>query len=518
MMNSAVCLVALILLGCSLAEQEGQLNILIVPIPFAGHLYPVSALGEQLVRNGHNVTICTPVVNNTNLQSKTAQRAGMNLWNAGNDVFDTEKIAELSRKTSNQSFLESVFNRDKSENDETKKLLQRLNLLLNNSNIQKFDMIIVDIWLSPLVACISKNFKVPFIVVSPGLLWHPSLLPTWPFPLLGTSLSMDLTLFQRILIYVYRPILSFFLSRILDTSIPELQCGADMNYLLEPFGHHVPLFITSVIGFEYPRDISSLTSYVGPLLTKNPEPIQFDLTNWLSQKPDNSVVYVSMGSVIYLTREMGEAILNGVLDTGMSLVWSLREQNRDILDGIVLNEKRVFLVKWAPQLSVFAHKATGAAVLHGGLGGLQEALANSIPVVVVPIANDHGDDAARVEFFNLGVSIQSNKLTAEKITESLKTVTTDASYGESIARLRGRYTFAGGVERAAELVEHYSIVGYDHLIPAYAKYEWSWIAYYNVDVKITLLFLVCVCMYALCRCCKCYCNYCFCERKKAKKD
>lgn len=503
--SSVAWLVIFMIFGSSEGTQEKQLNVLLVPIPFAGHLYPISALGEQLVRNGHNVTICTPVVNNTDLQTKTAQRAGMNLWNAGNDVFDMEKIAELSRKTSNQTFLESIFNRDESENNETNKLLHRLNFLLNNSQVQTFDVIVVDIWLSPLIACIGKNFNVPFIVISPGLLWHPSLLPNWPFPLLGTSLSPDLTFLQRMLLTVYRPVLSFFMSKIFDTSLPELQCGIERSYLLESFGHHVPLFITSVIGFEYPREISPLTSYVGPLLTKNPEPIQLDLANWLNEKPDKSTVYVSMGSVIYITKNMGEAILNGVLDSGMNLVWSLREQNRDILDGITFDKERVFLVKWAPQLSVFSHRVMAAAILHGGLGGLQEALINNVPVVVTPIANDHGDDAARVEYFNLGVSITPSNLTAKGVTESLRTILTDTTYAESIARLSERYRFAGGVERAAKLLEHYSVVGYASLIPAYARYEWNWIVYHNVDVKILLLCLAILCAYTLCKCCCCRC-------------
>ena len=511
--SSLLLVVSLLFLGVS----GGKLNVLIVPIPFAGHLFPISALGEQLVGNGHNVTICTPVINNTDLQIKTAQRAGLNLWNAGNDVFDTEKIAELSRKASNQTFVQSVFDRDKSENDETKNLLHRLNLLLNDSVIHTFDMVIVDIWLSPLVACISKNFNVPFIVVSPGLLWHPSLLPTWPFPLLGTKYNPDLSLLQRLLLSVYRPLLSFFLTSIHDTALPELQCQAPQSFILEPFGHYVPLFITSVIGFEYPREISPLTSYVGPLLTKNPEPIQLNLKEWLQEKSDKSVVYVSMGSVIYLTREMGEAILNGVLEAGMHLVWSLRGQNRDILDNIEIDQDRVYLVEWAPQLSVFSHRSVVAAVLHGGLGGIQEALANGVPVVVIPITNDHGDNAARVEYFNLGVSILPTQLSASRLAKRLKKVTTEEVYLDSIVRLQERFKHAGGVDQAAKLVEHYSDIGYSHLVPAYARFGWSWIVYYNVDVKVLLFVSITILLYFVYRCCHCCCSR-YCRRKKAKKD
>ena len=46
---------------------------------------------------------------------------------------------------------------------------------------------------------------------------------------------------------------------------------------------------------------------------------------------------------------------------------------------------------------------------------------------------------------------------------------------------------AGGVDKAADLVEFYVNVGYDHLIPGPVKYKWSWIQYYNIDVHVTLL-------------------------------
>ena len=46
---------------------------------------------------------------------------------------------------------------------------------------------------------------------------------------------------------------------------------------------------------------------------------------------------------------------------------------------------------------------------------------------------------------------------------------------------------AGGSEKAADLVEFYEEVGYEHLVPAYAKYEWTWVQYYSVDVYATVL-------------------------------
>ena len=66
-------------------------------------------------------------------------------------------------------------------------------------------------------------------------------------------------------------------------------------------------------------------------------------------------------------------------------------------------------------------------------------------------------------------------------------VSTTGRQRGAVQRLRRMFQEAGGVERAADLIEHYCEVGYDHLVPAYAKYEWTWIQYYNADVKTVVL-------------------------------
>ena len=76
---------------------------------------------------------------------------------------------------------------------------------------------------------------------------------------------------------------------------------------------------------------------------------------------------------------------------------------------------------------------------------------------------------------------------------------------------------AGGVRRAAEIIEHYEEVGYDHLIPAYAKYNWNWIQYYNIDVKVILLLILLLLGYLTQKLLRCMCG-CFFSNAKPKED
>lgn len=96
------------------------------------------------------------------------------------------------------------------------------------------------------------------------------------------------------------------------------------------------------------------------------------------------------------------------------------------------------------------------------------------------------------------------------------------SYRSQVSRLQRAFHFAGGVETAAKLVEYYHEVGYDHLIPAYAKYEWTWVQYYNVDVYIVIVTTLAVLTYCAIKLCCCVCKRCKrCKRnvkEKTKKE
>ena len=139
-------------------------------------------------------------------------------------------------------------------------------------------------------------------------------------------------------------------------------------------GLHFPQIIPSTIGFVPPYKKFSLTNHVGPVLTKLPDPLPCDLLEWLNNKGERAVVYISMGSHIHVSKEFIGIFVDHIPNTNYnySAIWVLRY--REILDDLGIDTERFFITSWVPQLSVLSHRAVGVAVLHRRANGVHKTL------------------------------------------------------------------------------------------------------------------------------------------------
>ncbi len=264
-----------------------------------------------------------------------------------------------------------------------------------------------------------------------------------------------------------------------------LEALKDDRYFFHTAGIANPFISTTTFGFEYPRALFPTMHLVGPTLCRKFPPMAADLEEWLDGKPEKKVVYISMGSTAFLTKEMGHALIGGITAVGYSAVWSLRESNRDILEGVELDKNRFFLSKWVSQLAVLQHSAIGVAILHGGMNGVHEAIYYGVPVIVIPFGMDQPLVAARVQYQKLGLQLHSSDVTADRVSSSVREIES-GTYRARVEKQSKIFRFAGGARRAADILEHYADVGYEHLYPAFYRYNWSWVQYYNADVYLVL--------------------------------
>jgi len=109
------------------------------------------------------------------------------------------------------------------------------------------------------------------------------------------------------------------------------------------------------------------------------------------------------------------------------------------------------VVKYAPQLELL--QKTTLMITHAGMNTTLECLTNGVPMVGIPIANDQPGVAARIAWAGAGEVVPLKKLSVPKLREAIQRVLTQESYKQNALRLQEAIRRAGGVSRAADIVE-----------------------------------------------------------------
>ena len=503
------------------AKESSSLNVLLVAAPFAGHANPLLALGEELVMRGHNVTFSS-LDNWVNLRGVATER-GISYLSAGeHGVTETEWRNIIFRRSSLKGFSSKNFTAIIEElmlllNSKPMSGIDRISEYLFNIDLKQWDIIVTEHYLLQRVPCIAKSRNVPVVVTS--MLYFSNQSPPWPFPKHLSAYSDNLCFKQRGINFLLHIFVSFFnivmryqAQHYVEPSLTSTLRKETFQYPVE-LGWEIPFIITTVLGLEYPRTISPLTTYVGPILSRKliNQSLPNDLFNWLLNKKNKSVIYISLGSQLFLSKEMVQEIINGINDTNYSVVWSMRNLNKSLHFNI--DNGKYFISSWIPQATLLQHQSISMAIMHGGSNGIHESLYFGIPVIVIPFLGDQFDWAVRVSDAGVGVQLLLHQWTSSYLKQSVKMIE-NGGYRERAEKMSVLLRRAGGAQKAADLVELYATYGYDHLIPAPVKYKWSWIQYYNIDIYIVLL----ICLVALVMGFKMCWNCCKLAKKKVKQN
>lgn len=508
-------LISLIFVSIFQRIHCSPLDVLIVSTPFVGHSFRVLSIGEELARKGHNVTFVS-LDNWVNMRERAIER-GMSYMSAGrHDAEEGEwrefvlKRVELSAQ--NPFTLLSDFKLL----TESKKLLSfdAIVEFLVRQDLKQWDVIVTEKDLLQSVPCIAKSQGIPVVTVTSYYSYNTES-PPWPFPSYQSGHSENLTFKGRFLGFLvtigHRFLHAVSLKRIISgSSTTERLCSDNFKYPIES-GWEVPLLVSTVLGLEYPRVLSPMTHYVGPLLSQHLLNASLDfnghLWKWLEPKSNKSVIYISMGSLVSISTDLAHAFIDGIKDTNYSVVWSLSDLNKNVIPNVVkLHPEKYHVSSWIPQLALLQHSSIFLAILHGGANGLHEALYHGVPGILIPFVNDQFDWSVRVEDAGVGIQLLPHQVTSSSIKDSIQRIKSTGEYHKKASLLSVLMRRAGGTNEAVELIEFYATHGYDHLIPAPIKYKWNWMTYYNIDVYAIIGCFVLTSMWIFKKCCyKCCC-------------
>ncbi|XP_058739779.1 soyasapogenol B glucuronide galactosyltransferase-like [Vicia villosa] len=142
-----------------------------------------------------------------------------------------------------------------------------------------------------------------------------------------------------------------------------------------------------------------------------------ELLNWLNTKSNESVLYVSFGSLTRLSHEQIVEVAYGLENSSHNFIWVVREKDKDedgegflqsFEERMKESNKGYIIWNWAPQLLILDHPATGGIVTHCGWNSILESLSVGLPMIAWPMfAEQFYNEKLLVDVLKIGVSVGS---------------------------------------------------------------------------------------------------------------
>jgi zeaxanthin glucosyltransferase len=410
-----------------------------------GHLNPMTTLGHELQQRGHRVTL----FGIPDARSKTLA-AGLEFWAIGEKEFPAGSSAVSFAELGKLSGLAAL--------KYTITLFQQFTVMLLREAPKAISAAGVELLLVDQTSfgggTVADVLKLPFISVSCALMLNresgiPPINLNWSYnPAWWAKLRNQFG--YRLLSRITKPVVS---------TVAEYRQEWQLPPHLEPNDTYSKLaqICQQPAEFEFPRqDLPPCFHFTGPYSRPNSrEPASFPFEELTGQP----LIYASMGTLQNKLIGVFENIAQACVGLDAQLVIALGGGNPASLPNLPGSP---LVVGYAPQLELL-QKAT-LTITHAGMNTALESLSNGVPMVAIPIANDQPGVAARIAWTGTGEVITLPKLTSSRLQTAIEKVLTQDSYKQNAVKLQTAICRAGGVSRAADLVERVGQTGQPVLV------------------------------------------------------
>jgi UDP:flavonoid glycosyltransferase YjiC (YdhE family) len=399
---------------------------LLAASPLAGHVMPMLAVGAGLRRRGHDVTFLSgaryqaairrlgmkPVVLPPAAEPRpTSQRS--KLW-------DPPALVGLWQ--TGRADMGSVF---------VEPLGAQYAALQNELRGEYFDAVVVDVaFTGALPLLIADRDRPPVAVCGVG----PLMLSSIDTPSFGVGWHPDPRLGYGAMNWFVQHMLFADVQARLNAALQQVGAGPSPVFLTDWPKLAERMFQLTVPATEYPRsDLPSSVVFTGPVLA---EPVTdvADPPWWRTRlQKSRTVVHVTQGT--WDNRDHGQLIrptleaLAGRDDLLVIATTGLPEQ--PAFFGAV--PENACITDYIPYGELLPH--VDVMITNGGYGGVQQALAHGIPLVLAGRTADKPEIAARVDFIGAGIDLKTDRPAAAAISSAVRRILTTAGYRDAARRV-----------------------------------------------------------------------------------
>jgi UDP:flavonoid glycosyltransferase YjiC (YdhE family) len=197
-------------------------------------------------------------------------------------------------------------------------------------------------------------------------------------------------------------------------------------------------FHLSVPGLEYPRrDLPASIVFTGPLPPGRPDLV---CDAWSPPPGDTPIVHVTQGTfanadltalLVPCLEALADEPVRVVATTGGRPV----DRVLELLGGRLPANAQ--LAELVPYADLLPH--TAAVVTNGGWGGVQQALAHGVPVVVAGASEEKPEVAARVAWSGAGLDLRTGRPSPRRLRNAVRAVLDRPRHRAAAARLQAEF-------------------------------------------------------------------------------
>ncbi|XP_068623979.1 UDP-glucosyltransferase 2-like [Battus philenor] len=480
----------LVIISANVFVQVKPARILAVfPTPSISHQVVFRPLTQELAKRGHDVVVVTPD------PAFPKGKAPPRLTEI--DVHDIsykhwKKFVTVAAENKNDllfqiktaHYLFSDIFQKQLEMNEFKQILTNVSIT--------FDLLLIEACVTPALS-LSYIYNVPVIQVSSfgGSVRNHDLFGNPNHPLFYPSSQRqkiyDLTIWDKMFEFYlyYIRIQELYndvedkanadLPRIFGSNIPDINILKDNAHMM--FLNYHPIWDTN-------RPVPPNVIYMGGLHQKPYKELPHDLTSFLNQS-QNGVIYFSFGTNVdpsLLPPEKIMTMIKVFSKLPYDILWKWHSNvSYNIPDNVRIR-------KWFPQSDLLRHPKIKLFITQGGLQSTDEAITAGVPLIGIPMLGDQWFNVEKYVHHGIGLKLEFETLTEEKLSNAIKTVIGNESFRQNIVRLRSivHDQQQTPLQRAVWWTEHVlRHSGASHLRAPNANLTWT--QYFQVELLLVLL-------------------------------
>jgi zeaxanthin glucosyltransferase len=402
--------------------------------PLAGHINPLASLGRALAGRGHRVTVFQVAELSSKIRSEQLEFVplGSDLFPEGSLAQSIDKLAALSGPASLKYAVECA------------RRVSNLILEVAPDAVRAagIDALLVD-QNEPAGGSVAEHLKLPFVSICTSLpLNREPLIPppfvSWAWRDSGSARLLN-TIGYALSDYFISPIqkiINHYRSR---WNLPPLRTPDDS------FSSAAQL-AQMPQEFDFPRKaLPAVFHYLGPWFDSFTSNVRFPF----EQLDGRPLIFGSLGTLQKKDHRYFDIMASACAGLDAQLVLSLGDVNGVDVPKLPGNP---LVVNYAPQIDLLSRAAL--TITHSGMNTTQQSLHFGVPMIAIPLAHDQPAIAARLGRTGAGIVIRPRQLNYARLRAAIELLLPQSStYREEARRMQEAIRKAGGVQRAADIIE-----------------------------------------------------------------